>query len=224
MDNEEITIASEVEKLVPQSQVNELIGGAKAAAADKARRETEAQYQNKITELEDRIKASAPVDEDAIIAKLEARRAEQEEQKQKAIEVAEIDKQTDEIRIKYKSKLDAAHDISPDFDGLMRTFPHGNHPALVMGTVDMPNTAQVMLELARNPSRAFTLQKMSHDNWDGCMMELKKISEALLVKESVGKGKVSAPLSRLEPGVKMGLSNNGKRSFSELRKDKNLRL
>lgn len=216
MDNE-ITDGqvAATEKMLPQSQVNELIGGAKAAAADKAARETEARLQ---AEYEAKLQ-SVSLDKEALFSEWEQREAAKKQAATEKAREIEVQQKFDEVLKKYDQKLYESRDIAPDFEEVIKKFPHKTHQALIIGTADLPNTGEVMLYLARNPGKAFTLNQMAEANWDGLVAELNAISKTLESQRASVNNKVKAPLSKLKSDV-VGLNNGGKSTLEELRREK----
>lgn len=227
MDNNLTDGSVVAEKMLPQSQVNELIGAAKAAAADKAVRETEEKYR---AQMQGDAPKSSALDKDALFSEWDKRSAEREEAKRQEEENARASAEEaaaqatfKEVVDQYRTKLKASTEIAPDFDELMKKFPHHKHDALVIGLNQLPNTAAVANTLYRKPGKAFTLNKMAYENWDGFMEELHAISKRIDENATSKNSGVRPPLSKLKSDV-VGLNNSGIRSRAELKKDKSLLL
>lgn len=227
MDNNLTDGGVVAEKMLPQSQVNELIGAAKAAAADKAIRETEEKYRAK---MQEEASKSSVLDKDVLLSELDKRLAEREEAKRQdeekarvAAEEAAAQATFKEVVDQYRTKLRASTDIAPDFDELMKKFPHHKHDALVIGLNQLPNTAAVANTLYRKPGKAFTLNKMAYENWDGFMEELQAISKRVEENATAKNASVRPPLSKLKSDV-VGLNNSGMRTRAEIKKDKSILL
>lgn len=215
--------AGNEEKLIPQSMVNSIVAREKAEAAERARKSLEVEFQEKYK--------SPAIDKDALYAEFEQkflaknmqdRRA--EEERKKAEEEAAVQAEFKRITQEYDAKLSLGKGSYDDYDEVMAEFPHAMHNALVLGTVNLPNTYDVMYYLANHPVRANELENTAARNWKGFMKELNSLSKSLLEnKEAAAREpKIRAPITR-NKSDSVG-SNSIDRSWEDLAKDPSLRF
>lgn len=217
--------AAEPEKTLSQSQVNEIVKREKAAAAEKARREAQAEY---AVEME-RLKTSQAqgmggmaasnnnLDETvdkAVNAKLEKL---QQEAARKAMEAEDAKNKAtlEETANKFHLKMGGGKDKFADFDEVMKDFEPGEFPAIAFLAAEMDNTAEIMYELANNPSKVAQLQILANQSVKMARKEMTKLSQSIAQNQQAKTDNVTtaAPLSRLKSSTvgadsgKMGLKD-----------------
>jgi len=198
-------------KMLTQEEVNVIVGREKAAAAEKARRQALAEMQSQ----------SVPqaIDEEAIYRRLQEKANKDAEERLKREEDERNQAAWQELVGEYNSKLAAAKNSESDFDEVMRDFNHSAYNAVIAGaTREVPNTAEVMYELAKSPSKAASLDNLAYRDYKAFTKELKKLSESITKNKEAAKNtsKAPEPLSQIKPSV-MG-ADNGQASYQDLRK------
>ena len=155
---------------------------------------------------------------------MEQAKKEAEEERKKAEEEAAVQAEFKRITQEYDAKLSLGKGSYDDYDEVMSEFPHAMHNALVLGTVNLPNTHDVIYYLANHPVRANELENTAARNWKGFMKELNALSKSLLEnKEAAAREpKIRSPITR-NKSDSVG-SNSIDRSWEDLAKDPSLRF
>lgn len=209
---------SQEQKSVPQTAVTAIVMREREDAANRARREAEAEFQ-------DRLKSVQPVDKEALFAEWEARSSAQNAAARAKEEKERTDKEFGAIKNSYYSKLNSSSNgKGEDFDRLMKDFPHEAYPALMIMSNNFDNTSDIMEYLADNPVKADELDRTAQRNYNGALRDMKKISETLAVNTDAAEKepKINAPLSRNKSNI-AGV-NNDSSSWEAIKSDSSLRL
>lgn len=210
--------AAEPEKLLTQSQVNKIVQQRTARAAEAARQEIEEKYQRDFAELQKQTSAqnaksttsdnNPNVDLDQVYQDVRARLA------------AEMEKnQAHQLVNQYFSKMEAAKAERADFEEVTKDFEPAAYPYLTQLCAQMDNTADLIYELASNPSKLVTLDALATRSPRHAQAELLKLSKSIdnnkQAKAEADDRYTPAPLSRLQPSKVTG--SNGKMSVRDLR-------
>lgn len=205
MDNEQIVETTEVaateEKYLSQSEVNRIVGKEKAASAEKVRRELEAEYAAKNAQ-----NVGAPsLDTERVVEEVARRlKANLEKDQEKLLE--EQQKQAwNSITREYNAKLTKASKANEysDFEEVVGGFEHAKYDMCVFGANQQENTADVVYELAKNPTKAMQLEMLGRHDQKGFEREMEKFAKSVKNnKEAAKKASTqSAPLPRLKSNV-----------------------
>jgi hypothetical protein len=218
-------LQAEPEKTLPVSRVNEIVKREKGIAAEKVRKELEAQYsqelaharsqspkpvQDDMTSLEDRVvnrlMAEAKKHEDA-----EAKRYHEEQER---LQLEEANK----LVQKYSSKMAQGKEFFDDFEETMGDFSPQAFPQLVYLAAQEENTPAIMYELAKNPLKLASLQKLAEMHPALAEKEMKKLALSISQNHQAVQGNVSAPqpLSRLKSSKSTGV-DSGKMSVADFK-------
>ncbi len=204
------TPVQSTEKMLTQEQVNALVGREKAAAADKARREVEAQYQAQLQQQNNQQQApqqmggmSQPSMDD-MYQQFQARL--QEEASQKAYQ-----DQIKRVADTYINKMATGAELFEDFNDVMDDFDPARFPSVVYLVSEMENVPQIMYELANNPMKLASINSLAQTDERQAKKALQKLSQSISQNENAKEGYVStnAPLSKLKAsnvGVDKGMS------------------
>lgn len=238
MDEEAVLSAqdlqNEPEKVLPVSRVNEIVKREKSLAAEKVRRELESQYAEELSRargshqpmsdntssMEDRLSQRLRAD---IMSDLMAKAKEHEE--------AEAKRQQEELERKqfedakgfindYVNKVSKGKEFFDDFEEVMgppedtlRAFPQ-----LAYLAMQHENTPAVMYELAKNPMKLASLQKLAEMHPQLAEKEMAKLAQSISQNQQALQGNVSAqpPLSRLKSTQSTGV-DSGKMSIADFK-------
>ncbi len=225
-----------VEKMVPQSKVDEIVRHANARVAEKTRQEVESRYQAQQPAAPTQpTYAPAPTgaaiggmqgDIQSMIANQVQQTFQQKEQQyaqQNQIEYA------NRIQRDFESRLDAGKDSYPDFDDVTKSFPFVSFPLSVLTSMNFENTADIMYEAAKNPTKLKNLEDMARVDAENARIgissnlayrEMQKLAESIRINKQAGNVKTAnSPLSQIQPspgGIDNGSIQNA--TVSDLRK------
>jgi hypothetical protein len=211
------------EKLLPQSEVNKLVGRAKAEAEAKATKLAEAEYLRKLEEIQksqQQANSQAPRDSnaDAIYQQVQERFNQEMMQRQ-------MQEQMSNIVRNYDSKIASAKTSYSDFDDVTKAFSPGAFPQLVYLVSGIENGGDIIYEIAKNPSKLVTLDALAQRNPELAHVELMKLSKSIsdnkLAQQELS-GNAQAPLDRLQPS-RITTGSNGKMSIADLKNQSWLR-
>ncbi|NTU69252.1 hypothetical protein HGB13_00265 [bacterium] len=193
------------EKLLKQSEVNEIVGAVRKEAAERARREalTELQQQNKndVNSLQ-RINV-----DDERVRRLIA------EENEKAANKAVANK----IAMEFTQKLIAAKDKYQDFEQTVAQIDLLSIPEIVRWTNSLDNTAEVIYDIAKNPSKFANILMLQQHSPHFALSELQKLSTSIKKnQEAQSMAQPKEPLSQVNPSS-AGI-DNGKMSLRDLKK------
>lgn len=206
------------EKLVPQSQVNKLIGSAKEKAAEAARREVEQKYQRELEALNaqrsspTKNEGSAEIDEDALYQKFTQRLQNQMQEENMKNHITRIGNT-------YSSKIEQGKSAYEDFDEVTKDYDPAQSAHLTVLLSDIDNPADVLYEINSNPTKLVVLDQLARTMPKKAMSELLKISKSISdnkqAQAEASSSRISDPLDRLSPSKVSG--SNGKMSITDLR-------
>ncbi len=197
--------AAPAEKLLTQEQVNALVGREKAAAADKARREVQAQYQAQMQQAQQAQQGQqaqqaqgmggmAGANMDEIYQQVESRLRENAQRQA-------YEDQIRRVADTYLDKMASGPEMFEDFNNVMQDFDPSRFPSVVYLVSEMENVPQIMYELANNPMKLASIHSLAQTDEKQAKRALQKLSQSISQNESAKEEYVStnAPLSKLKP-------------------------
>lgn len=226
MIEENVEVVSEEvapEKLVPQSEVNDLVGHAKARGAEQARRQAEAEFQKKLEamqaqkQLDKQVAGSSgedarQIDADAMYQQVRERLNEEMRQKQ-------IESHMRQIADAYEAKISAGNELYDDYKDVMQDFDSAAFPQVVYLVANMDNAAEVMYDLSKNPSKLSVIDSLAHKSPQLAQRELQKISKGLAENRAAlaeeARNQTNDPLDRMQSTTRN--NGNGPMSISDLK-------
>jgi hypothetical protein len=191
------------EKMIPQSQLNEIVGNAKREAAEKAAARAVEDYKRQQTASQNVSQShpEAQMSEDYFKRKtleiLDEQKSEWEKQQAEKYQVEYAQRVVDA----YKNKIAAGKDKYQDFDSVvndvdMREFT--NVVQLLAEHVD--NSADVLYHLAQRPADLDKFDEMYARRPQYAIKEMKRLSESIKANEAANQVKIpNAPLSQQRP-------------------------
>lgn len=205
--------ATPVEKTLPQSEVNKLVGGVKAEAYEKGRAAALADFQQQqATPVPMTTHAPSfggmPIPQD--ISVLVAQQVDQrfQEMNQK-IQEQNNKEMGDKIANDFTTRLDAAKANHDDFDAVTEAFPFAAFPNTVLTSLNFENTGDIAYELAKNPGKMKLIDDLAQIDVlnakrgiqsNLAYREMHKLSESLRINKAAQNVKTAnAPLSQLQP-------------------------
>jgi hypothetical protein len=216
------------EKLLPQSEVNDIVGRARISEREKVMRQMQAQqeapaqsYQQPMQQQQEAQPQAPSVDMEAITKQISDQVRQEQEQQKQALLQAQQEQEMQNLAQEYYGKMSEGAKQFDDFDDIMKDFDPSEFPEIVTLATRLPNTAAVMRELRANPSKLVTINSLAQSSGRLAEAELKKLSDSIQMnmqaQEDAQANQTQAPLDRLQPSRVTG--NNGKRSIRDLRAD-----
>ncbi len=209
--------ASLSEKSVPQSVVDNVVKQAKHQAFEqgkKAAQETLAQQQANSAVF------TPPTSNNQSATPLTAEQVQNMIMNHTAQQASEI--QAQQIAQQFLGKLSLAKDKYPDFEETIANLEVHKFPEVVQLANGFDNTADIMYELGKNPSKAVILKQLAQLNPKMGALEIQRISDSIKQNQTAKQGpSVHPPLSQLAPSVTR--TDNGPMTVSELRQQSYLR-
>ena len=206
MEDKEVMASSPApqvdEKLLTQSQVNELVGREKARAAERTRLEMEARHREELERVRPQAQQGAqPEIDTADIEKRVYERFMDDLQKHRE----EAERQEFERRIKsqvdqYHLKMGKGSTMFEDFNEIVGDFEPDKFPNAVLLAAEMENTPEIIYELSKNPSKLQEIDELAKKSPKLAMKQLDKLSKSIAQNLEAKQSNVSAPapLSRLK--------------------------
>ena len=194
---------SEGEKTLTQSQVNEIVKREKANTAERVRREMEASREQEASRSAPQNGMDPAALEEKIIQRLvemDKKAQEEDLKREREAQDAERRQQVEKVASEFWLKMKNGKDQYSDFDEVMTDFDPSSFPQLAFLSAGMENTAGIMYELSKNPTKLAQLNLLAERSPKLAERELKKLSESIVKNEEAKADNVSpnAPLSRLK--------------------------
>jgi hypothetical protein len=195
------------EKMLPASRVQELIKKAKLKGRDDMMEQLE-----ELRQENERLRSSgqpsmggmAPqVDADALRKQvLEDLRAQMQSEKESQAQ-EQLRQEAEKLAADYHTKMKSGAESFSDFNDIMADFDPSAFPQLVYLANSTDNTAAVMYELAKNPSKLATAAVLAERDPRAAQNMINKLSASIRANEEAkaqeAKAQVNAPLNRLQP-------------------------
>lgn len=222
------SVEAQAEKMLSQSQVNEIVKREKAQATDKAKREMEKLYemnqQNSTASaqqgaLESAYDADTIREQVAEAIKQETQRAQEEAYKKQLDEQEEeYRRNLEQVGRSYQMKMTAGRDKYSDFEDVMQDYDVQAFPHIAFLAAEMDNTPDIMYELARNPLKVATLNDLAQKSPKTAHRELEKLSKSITENQNsiANEPHISAPLHRPRSSTMAG-SDSGKTTLQDLK-------
>jgi len=212
------------EKMLPASQVNELIKKAKRKGEQKMQEQLDA-AQQQIQQLQaQQGQQQAPIQQqqqapqqqqgaDAqqiqqqIMQAMQKQMQEAEDKRQKE----QLEKEVNDVAQQYFGKLAQGKEMYEDFDAVTANFEPAAFPQLVYLATQADNTAAIIYELQKNPAKLAQLSVLVDKSPAMARSEIAKLSQSIKTNEDAKKNlqEPQDPLNRLKPSP-VGTDNGTK--------------
>ena len=209
--------APQQEKMLPQSEVNKIVGAAKVQAEQRGREQAAMEHQAQMEALnksqqQHQQAGLQQIDTNAMYQQFQERINADMKQKQLEAEIAQV-------AHAYIGHTDKARQTYDDFDEITKDFDPAAFPQLVYLVSGIPNGGDVIYDLAKNPMKLAAIDRLAEKNPKQAQAELAKLSASISTNqqattEANGQS-VNAPLDRLQPSRQSGSSD--KPSIRDLR-------
>lgn len=180
-----------IEKTIPQSVVDNIVKQAKHHAYEqgkKAVKEELAQQPINIPATQASTTSITTEDVQSMIANHTAQQANEW--------------QAQQIAQQFLGKLTAAKDKYPDFEETLATLEVHKFPEVVQLANNFDNTADIMYELAKNPTKAVLLKQCAQLNPNLATMEIQRLSDSIKQNQTAKQApSAQPPLSQLTPSI-----------------------
>lgn len=225
INNQATPVSALIEKTLPQSEVNKLVGDAKVGAYEKGRSAALAEFQRQQPMAEPTPQASSfggMPSGTQDMAGLVAQQVDQRFQAmQKQIQEQNNKAMGDKIANDFNAKLDAAKANYDDFDAVVEGFPFAAYPNAVLTSLNFENSGDISYELAKNPTKMSLINDLAkNDVMYGTNLahrEIQKLSESIRINRAAQNVKTAnAPLSQIQPSPTG--TDNGSKTVTDLRK------
>jgi len=219
------------EKMLPASQVNELIKKAKRKGEQKMQEQLDAakqqieqlQLQQAQQGLQNTAQTGSPqapqqqqgqqqgVDQQQLMQQV----MQQLEQKQQADEAKrhqeQIEQEVNQVAQQYFGKMAQGKDMFEDFEAITADFNPAEFPQLVFLANQMDNTPAIIYELRKNPGKLADLAVLVEKSPNMARNELSKLSESIKRNDEAKRNlqEPQDPLNRLKPSP-VGTDNGTK--------------
>src|SRR5215207_9462620 len=210
MENENLSLQEALpttnaeEKMLSQSEVNRIVGAAKAEAAERARKQAVEQYQ---AEQAKNISGGAQSQDDmdvkiqrGVQAEKQADKERQEALNQQLAE-AEYKKEVQALSNEFMSKVRDGMGAYEDFDAVTSDLDLRAFPQLVFLSAGLDNPADVVYELSKNPQKLMTIQNLAERAPQMAKKQLEALSQSIKSnRQAVEENQqTDAPLPRIKP-------------------------
>lgn len=205
----------------PQSlsveQVNKIVQREKAAAAEKARQEAQAQFQQEIAQLKSQSSSmggiTQSVDADKIYEQVYSRIQQEQQAKLQQEQQAAYDREIDTLTNTYLSKMAQGKQAYEDFDAVTAAFEPQAFPHVVVLASQLENTADVMYDLSKNPQKLVMIAGLAERSPQMAKQQLMRLSESIKQNQTAKSQNVDvpAPLSSVRPSANAGSDGGGNR-------------
>lgn len=208
----EPSIQQQTEKMIPQSQVNDIVGNAKRDAIESYKRQQaqQAAQAQASSPYQEPAYTRSPQSEDDIkrLAGDEIKRhfseLQQEAQERANVEAA------NRIVGMFRDKIAAGKERFEDFDTVTSNVALQRYPNVVQLLAEhVDNSADVLYHLAKNRDKMYRIEALSEHNPSDAIYEMKRLSDSIKSNEESSQVKhANTPLSQQRP------SNTGTESGS----------
>lgn len=203
--NVETELAVPVEKTIPQSVVDNVVKQAKHHAYEqgkKAGKEELAQQQANTSTF---TPASTPLTTEEVQSMITNHTAQQANEWQ-----------AQQIAQQFLGKLSLAKDRYPDFEETLANLEVHKFPEVVQLANNFDNTADIMYELGKNPSKAVILKQLAQLNPKMGALEIQRLSDSIKQNQTAKQtSSAQPPLSQLKPSLTK--TDNGLHTVSDYR-------
>lgn len=186
------------EKMLKQSEVNEVVGSVKRSAYEKGRNDALASVE--IPQSQSESKTTQSNDPSSGISKDEIRKIFAEEQTLVADKI-----QATRILDEFIGKIECGKAKHPDYEESVATLNIHKAPWIIRALNAVDNTADVLYDLSKNPFKYQVIKELARDNEKGARIELGKLAGSIKKNEAALKNRSDVP----EPLEQVKSSNAG---------------
>lgn len=198
------------EKLLKQSEVNDLVGAAKHEAVERYKR---AQAQPQGMQQTSTNGMTAEEVQKIVGERIQQSRNDWIEEQRQQTERQDANRIVNE----FASRLDAGKGKYQDFDNVLGDVDLKNFGATVHLATFVDNTADVMYELAKNPIKMVNLEELSRKSPKLAIKEMQRLSDSIKTNQQASNFRSpNEPLNHLKPSN--AGTDSGELTVSDFRK------
>ena len=211
------------EKMVSQSQLNEIVKREKLKAAERARMDAEQNFRSQ----SESSRPNSDLDIEGFKESLKKDVYDQFmgdlEHHQQKLQQEQQEKHLKGIVDQYYLKMGKGSELFDDFNEIMGDFEPDKFPNTVLLAAQMDNAPEIMYELANNPSKLQEIEYLAERSKGLADKQLKKLSASITTNLDAKKNVQNAPnpLSRLKSSS-VG-ADTGKMSMKDLKRSNYLK-
>ena len=207
------------EKMLPASQVNELIKKAKRKGEQKMQEQLDAakqqieqlQTQQAQQQLQNTAQTGSPqqpqqgqqqgADQEQIMQQVMQRLQKQQQDDEAKRHQEQIEQEVNQVAQQYFGKMAQGKDMFEDFEAMTADFNPAEFPQLVFLANQMDNTPAIIYELRKNPGKLADLAVLVEKSPSMARNELSKLSESIKRNDEAKRNlqEPQDPLNRLKP-------------------------
>lgn len=207
------------EKMIPQSQVNEIVGSAKRDAAERAveaYKRQQAQSAPSTQSVSD-VPSRHFSEDDIRRLTGDAVKSHFTELEQQALERANVEA-ANRIVGMFRDKVVAGKDRYEDFESVTGNVAMQYYPNVVQLLAEhVDNSADVLYHLAKNRDKLYRLESLSAHNSSDAIYEIKRLADSIKSNEESSQMKnANSPLSQQRPS-NTGTDSGGSLSLRDLK-------
>jgi len=221
---EESTQAVQEEKLLKQSEVNKLVGGVKVDAYEKGRRDAVAELERqRKTEEPKAAPATSTTPDQVTMSHEELKRVIEQEAsaREEQVRLREEQKKAEVVVNQFVGKMKLGMEKHPDFEEVVTKLDIPNMPPQIVDWANsMDNTADIMYEIGKNPSKfanvltlSVTSPRLAYDELMRLSDSIKKNEDAIKQGENT---QVAEPLDQRKHST-AGVNSGKKSTVSDFR-------
>ncbi len=177
------------EKIIPQSVVDDVVKQAKYQAYEQGKKAAKEELAQQPVNPPTQVSAPLTTEE---VRNLIVNHTEQQANELYAQQIAQ----------QFLGKLTAAKDKYPDFEESLATLEVHKFPEIVQLANNFDNTADIMYELAKNPTKAVLLKQCAQFNPNLVTIEIQRLSDSIKQNQTAKQASsVQPPLSQIKPSL-----------------------
>lgn len=217
------------EKMLPASQVNELIKKAKRKGEQKMQEQLDAarqqieqlQVQQAQQQMQNTAQTGSPqppqqgqqqgIDTQQVMQQVMQQLQQKQQEDEAKRHQEQIEQEVNQVAQQYFGKMAQGKDMFDDFEAMTADFNPAEFPQLVFLANQMDNTPAIIYELRKNPGKLADLAVLIEKSPSMARNELSKLSESIKRNEEAKRNlqEPQDPLNRLKPSP-VGTDNGTK--------------
>lgn len=200
-------LAVSVEKTIPQSVVDNVVKQAKHHAYEQGKKAAKEEFAQQQANTSAFTSTSLTTED---VQNLIANHTAQQASEWQAQQIAQ----------QFLGKLSLAKDKYPDFEETLGNLEVHKFPEVVQIANNFDNTADIMYELGKNPSKAVILKQLAQLNPKMGALEIQRLSDSIKQNQTAKQTpSAQPPLSQLTPSITK--TTTGRLSLRELKEEPN---
>jgi DNA primase len=205
--------ATSSERMIPQSQVNKIVGREVHDAREKTRQSLTKEFEQKQSQMSQQSHGSnssmggmIQVSQEQLkemISTIASEKAQEKLAEQREMQVEQWrQEQGNKIANAWEEKMSLGKEKYPDFDSVVGEVDFRTIPQIVLLTTELDNTADVVYDLLNNPHKIASVLTNYAVNQGLARKQIKQISDSIRMNQSAQKSPhVPEPLKPISPST-----------------------